>query len=275
MPRPGQSLSSRYRTALVTGASSGLGAAIAKALLKEGLTVYGTNRNTNQEDLHPEVHWLELEAGDSGRMADWVKDKGLLLENIDILVNNCGGGVFGDAVDEDESTAASNRQLLLGTPVLLTRTVLPGMRERGGTIVNVSSLAAQFPLPYMAGYTAAKAGLSAFTQSLIITESGSAAVLIDFQPGDFRTAFNRNMLRIGEAGAAQLRAWKRMETLLAKAPSAEAGARDLVKALEKGKSGVVRSGSFFQKHMAPLGIRIFPRRFLLNCIRRYYKIDKG
>jgi short-subunit dehydrogenase len=147
------------------------------------------------------------------------------------------------------------------------------MRERRrGTIVNVSSLAGAFPLPYLAAYTAAKAGLSGFTQSLMLTERGTGVRLIDFQPGDFRTAFNKAMARATELTPREQQAWAHLEQHLQAAPPPERAARDLLKALGKRRDGIVRSGGFFQTHVAPLGLRLLPRVWLLGIIRRYYGI---
>jgi len=272
MPRSRKSLSSAYRSALVTGASSGLGQAIANRLLKEGLQVHGTTRNPSQDNLDPKVNWLCFEGSDRQSVSDWIQENGELLTNLDLLVNNCGSGLFGDTASVDADREASLLQLLLGTPIALTKAVLPTMRARGGAIVNVSSLASQFPLPYMSGYTSTKAGLSAYTQSLMLTETGRGMVLIDFQPGDFKTAFNKNMVRSGEAGGTEAIVWAKVETLLKEAPLPERGAEDLVSALKKGRHGIVRSGGFFQTCIAPLGIRFLPRKWLLGSIRRYYQL---
>ena len=272
MPRHAQSLSSRYPTALVTGASSGLGRAIADALLREGLRVYGTTRNPRPEGLNPKIEWLTFEGTDKELVADWIRVNGVLLDNIGILVNNCGAGLFGDITSVDSAQQEGLVQLMLGTPMALTKAVLPGMRKNSGAVVNVSSLAAEFPLPFMPGYTSAKAGLSAFTQSLMLTESRSEVLLIDFQPGDFKTAFNNNTVRTDHSHGPEAIVWAQIDKLLNEAPEPERGAKDLLKALKRGKGGIVRSGRFFQAHLAPLGNRILPRKWLLGFIRRYYKL---
>jgi short-subunit dehydrogenase len=142
-------------------------------------------------------------------------------------------------------------------------------------VVNISSLAAEFPLPYMALYSAGKAGLSALTRSLIITERAGGVQFIDCQPGDIRTAFNANMARREALSAAEERAWRRMEANLAAAPGAERAAGDVMRALRRGRSGVVRTGSWFQTCLAPLGMRILPVAILIWAIRRYYRLPRA
>jgi short-subunit dehydrogenase len=273
MPGPVQRLADRHSLALVTGASSGIGKAIAEALLREGLVVHGTSRNPDRQDLNPEIHWVPFEGGEPGAGTRFAKAYDNLLSKIDLLVNNAGSGLFGEASAYSSSVLTEHLQLLLETPMELTLAVLPGMRTRRcGAVVNVSSLAAEFPLPYMSAYTAAKAGLSGFTQSLILTETVPGVQLINFQPGDFRTAFNEVMARPPELSLREERAWKIFEKHLKEGPPPERAARDLIKALRRGRSGTVRSGGFFQTRVAPLGIRLLPRACLLRMIRRYHGI---
>ena len=101
---------------------------------------------------------------------------------------------------EFETTSAADWQAqidaMLGATLRITHAAYRGMRERNkGCLVNVSSLAAEFPLPFMSGYNVAKAGLSALSESLLFESRGSAVSVIDFRPGDYRTSFNQAMRR--------------------------------------------------------------------------------
>jgi short-subunit dehydrogenase len=147
------------------------------------------------------------------------------------------------------------------------------MRARGrGTLVNVSSLAAEFPLPYMAGYNVAKAGLSALSESLLFESRGTAVKIVDFRPGDYRTAFNQTMQTpTSAASAAQTaRAWAVLEANLAAAPVPARAAADLRGALLAGRRGIVRSGSFFQATLAPALARFAPASLLRGASARYF-----
>ncbi len=273
MSNPPEGLSASYSTALVTGASSGIGRAVARQLHRAGLTVYGTTRDPDREGLDPDIRWLALEGATQDGWKGFARDNEHLLIKLDILVNNAGSSLYGRLEALPEEGPPEQFRLLLETPVGLVRAVLPGMRQRGrGAIVNVSSLAAVFPLPYMSTYSAGKAGLSGFTQSLILSEKGSGLVIIDFQPGDYRTAFNENMQAHGELSGATGRAWRRMEENLQAAPLPEKAAEDLVRRIAGGRSGTYRSGDFFQAVLAPMGIRLLPGRILLWAIGRYYQL---
>lgn len=258
---------------LVTGASSGIGKAIATSFLEQGWSVYGTSRNPTPGKLDQRVHWLAFDGSTPQGLEAFLKANGALLEQTDLLVNNAGSCRFGDNAVLPGEEAATEWHLLFTAPRELMRTVLPPMRRRGGgIIVNVTSLAAAFPLPGMSLYTAAKAALSSYTQSLQLTEDARRVRLVDLQPGDIRTGFNHAVSQDGTLREQEKRAWKKMEKLMENAPPPEQVARDLRKILGGKGHAVVRSGGFFQCRMAPLGIRFLPRSCLLRLIRRYYGI---
>ena len=264
-------LAEHYRTALVTGASSGIGLAIAQRLLAADLKVHGTTRNPRREGLPGGIQWIRFEGSSREGIDAFLAEQEELLREVDILVNNAGSSLFGKTAAIPGEALAAQQTLLLDGPIQLTRHLLArDRRDRPACIVNVSSLAALFPLPYMGAYSACKAGLSTFTQSLMISEKGSGAVLIDFQPGDFLTAFNRNIRRYGVAGPREERAWRRYEAALGKAPPPEQAAEDVCAALLRGKSCTLRSGSFFQRSVAPLGQRLLPARWLRKAVALYY-----
>ena len=140
-------------------------------------------------------------------------------------------------------------------------------RAGRGALVNVSSLAVEFPLPFMSGYNAAKAGLSAFSESLMVEVAGTGVIVIDFRPGDYRTGFNQAdaaqprrvsppPARAGVACSAPGRAGGQP----AGGARARRAAADLRRALRRGRSGTVRSGTFFQARLAPLLARLASAR---------------
>ena len=273
MPTGNTGLASCYSTALVTGASSGIGAAIASRLLEEGLVVFGTSRHPEAPGRDPAIRWLPFDGASPAGIQAFIDAQGNLLSKINLLVNNAGSSCFGKASEIPPSVLIGQNCLLYAAPVQLIRATLPGMIERGtGAIVNVTSLASIFPLPFMEGYSSGKAALSIYSQGLMNTLKGSGLRVIDFQAGDYKTAFNQNISRYGEMDDAQNRAWKRLEENIAAAPPASRAAADLVRALNRDRSSIIRSGSFFQAQVAPLGARILPRRLVLGAIRRYYNL---
>jgi len=155
---------------------------------------------------------------------------------------------------------------MLEAPALLCRAALPAMlAKRRGCIANVSSLAAEFPLPCMAPYNAAKAGLSALSRSLMEETRGTGVRIIDLRPGDFRSGFMAATTRAGGDNTA----WEAARAHEKNAPGAEAVAKALFHAIASGKSGTIRTGGFFQCRVAPLGARILPEALFAHFSRIY------
>jgi short-subunit dehydrogenase len=247
-------------------------------LIEEGVTVWGTSRDpaklSDRKGFRPvglelsdrdsiERAWTEIEQASGG---------------VDLLVNNAGSGSFGPlwtcSPDDWEQEIAT---LLLG-PVRLSLLAFRGMAaRRAGCIVNVTSMAVEMPIPFMSGYDAGKAGLSAFTDCFGLEAGDSGVFLVDFRPGDFRTGFNEAMHFHENAGPSDeqsARAWRRMEHLMEKAPRADLAARDLRRMLIRGRGGIVRSGSFFQTRVAPIFNRLVPNAVNRRARRRYFRVGK-
>jgi short-subunit dehydrogenase len=130
-------------------------------------------------------------------------------------------------------------------------------------------MAVEFPLPYIAGYNVAKAGLAALCESLLLEADPLGINVLDFRPGDYRTGFNQSMYASLPADLPHQvrRIGIHLDRLLAEAPLPEKAASDLYRALRNRRSGVVRSGTFFQTALAPFLVRFCTqrlRRFFMN-----------
>ncbi|TVR49539.1 MAG: SDR family NAD(P)-dependent oxidoreductase [Puniceicoccaceae bacterium] len=264
------------RRALVTGGRTGLGRAVCHRLVEGGLKVLATTRQELPAP-EPTLRWLrcDLEAPGAPERLWGEVEAATGGEGVDLLVNNAGFGIFSPAAGPDAGDALRRQaEVLFHAPAALVRLALPGMMAKGrGWIVNVTSLAAEFPIPMMGGYAGAKAALCAWTAALEVELADSGIKLIDFRPGDYRTDFNQAMASISTDGSADPRAaavWRRLEHHLANGPPPERAARDLWRALERGRGGVVRSGSFAQARLAPLLARLVPQRLVRRCQRAYY-----
>lgn len=271
------SLKTRFRSALVTGASSGLGAAFADMLLAEGVRVWGTARDPARVPARGGFSPLPLELAEEASIAAAWAAAESASGGIDLLVNNAGCGVFGALAEADAGALSRQMQVLFLGPAQLARLALEAMRARGGgTIVNVTSLAAEFPLPYLGAYSAGKAALAAWTAALGLELQGTGVTVLDFRPGDFRSNFNRAMeseATFSTAGATSARVWNRYERMLARAPEPRRAAADLRAALRRGRGGVVRSGSFFQARLGPWLNRIAPAGLSRRFQRRYFGLS--
>jgi short-subunit dehydrogenase len=274
-------VSDLHRTAFVTGAGSGLGRAFAEMLLEDGVRVWGTSRDaarlgglgTAGGAAFTPVG-LELADG-PGAEAAFRRAAGEAGGAFDLVVNNAGFGLFGAFEATGFPAWEAQVAAVLMTAVRLSHAAFGGFLGRGrGCLVNVSSLAAEFPLPFMAGYNVSKAGLSALSESLIFESRGTGVTVIDFRPGDYLTAFNQAMKSLSpsedpHAGGRLAAAWGALEAHLRAAPPASRAAADLRRALLRNTSGIVRSGSFFQARLAPFAARFSPA-FLTRAIQARY-----
>ncbi len=188
-------------TALVTGASTGIGREFARVLAEEGLhLIVVARRELLLNDLKDEleekyavpVHVVAMdltEAGATERLFREVRSLGI---DVDILVNNAGFGLHHEFVKGDREKERVMVDLNCQVPVTLTHLFLPGMIEKGrGAIVNLSSLVGIMPIPNMATYSATKAFIRYLTNSLYGELKGTGVDIIAVLPGDTDTEFRK------------------------------------------------------------------------------------
>lgn len=259
-------LSTRYRTAFVTGASTGLGRAFADLLVSEGVEVWGTARDIARVPDRPGFHGVQLDLADGVAAEQAFLAAEHAAGGFDVVVNNAGYGVFGDFARSDFSVWEDQLRVMLLNTARIAHVALRGMLARQrGALVNVASIAGEFALPYQAAYNTIKAGLSALSESLMYEVHGTGVIVIDFRPGDFRTDFEGSVRRpqspedLPPAAKGRLaRAWDVFATMMRSGPSPELAARALRAALWRGRSDTVRTGRVFQAWLAPLLARLAP-----------------
>jgi 2,3-dihydroxy-2,3-dihydro-p-cumate dehydrogenase len=166
------------RTAIVTGAASGIGLGIAERLVVDGARVFAATRCA--EDLQRVAHQTSLTAGFVGELqtpgvADDLVDTALTaLGHIDILVNNAGGGVIRPTLEHTEETLQATIDNNLWTTIRCVRAVLPHMvSRRHGRIINIGADSVRTGLMDHAMYNAAKGGVHAMVTGLAREFAGS------------------------------------------------------------------------------------------------------
>ncbi|MBI5683456.1 MAG: SDR family NAD(P)-dependent oxidoreductase [Verrucomicrobia bacterium] len=266
----------RPTTVLLTGASSGIGLEIARLLTARGCEVWGASRDTARLPQLPHFHpvCMDLAADASIResFAQAQRDAG----GFDVLINNAGSAVFGPTATVPAELAREQFQLLLHGPLELIRLAVPAMRQRGhGVIINITSLAGSFAVPYMAAYSAAKAALSAYSRCLRLELAESPVRVVDVQPADINTPFHAATRRFApdEDRARQEAVWEVQRREMAAAPPPSCVAETVWRVMNSpNPPPVVTVGSFYQAKIGPFMARVLPMRWLERLMRRFFGI---
>lgn len=179
------------KTAIVTGASSGIGAFIAKNLIEEGYRVYGFGRHFNNVNDMEEFITIELDLKYTDRLVNEIK-KIRKNENISLLINNAGAGYF--ALHEELNTDKIHEMVCINLeiPMILTQLLLRDIKRNRGTIINISSVTAKKSNTHGCAYGATKAGLSSFASSLFDETRKYGVKVVTIHPDMTKTNLYRN-----------------------------------------------------------------------------------
>jgi NAD(P)-dependent dehydrogenase (short-subunit alcohol dehydrogenase family) len=262
----------------LTGASSGIGRATAEALLARGHEVWGTSRDQRRIPAAERLHPVQLDLANRESIRSGF---GRALDEagaFDVVINNAGSGHFGPAELLADTEIAQLFQSLVFAHIEVCRLALEAMRvHQRGTILNVTSLAAELPVPFMAGYNAAKAAMASFTMTMQLELGSSPVRLIDLQPGDICTGFNDAISKSGmdqpEYAQRVERSWRVVDQNMRNAPKPELVGRRIAELIEMDNPPPrVIVGDAFQAKVAPVIFRLLPQRLRLWGLRQYYGI---
>ncbi len=262
----------------VTGASSGIGLAIAKLLVAQGHEVWGTSRNLERIPKVPRLHPIRLDLTDRLSIEQAFNSALAEAGYLDVLINNAGAGHFGPAELLSFETITSQFQILVFGQIQLMQLALRHMQSRGeGLIINVTSLASRLPVPFMAAYNAAKAAMASFTMSIQLELGNSRVHVVDLQPADIRTEFNQGVVKSTEANPRYdtkiARTWEVAERNMKSAPTPDLVARHVLRLVNSVQPPPrITVGDAFQSKIAPLIFRFLPQRLRLWGLKRYYQI---
>jgi NAD(P)-dependent dehydrogenase (short-subunit alcohol dehydrogenase family) len=261
----------------LTGASSGIGLAIAKLLVSEGHEVWGTSRDLARIPKLPRLHPIRLDLADRVSIENAFNSALGEAGYLDVLINNAGAGHFGPAEFLPLEVITSQFQILVFGQIQLMQLALRHMRARGdGLIINVTSLASRLPVPFMGAYNSAKAALASFTMSIQLEFAHPRVRIIDLQPGDISTEFNQGVIvsdNVDDADARISRTWEVVERNMKNAPGPELVALQvlrLIRAVEPAPRVTV--GNAFESKIAPLIFNFLPQRVRIWGLKRYYRI---
>ncbi|MBO0778607.1 MAG: SDR family oxidoreductase [Ktedonobacteraceae bacterium] len=245
------------KTAMITGASTGIGEAFARELAKRGMHVILVARSeealrklavelTAQYGVRSEVIVADLSQEKvSAQVKAAVEAKGL---HVDLLVNNAGIGTY-DAFEKLDPERDHQQVMLNVVAVVdLAHAFLPEMVERGeGALINVSSMAAYMPMPYMAVYAASKAFVLSLSEALWAEYHQRGIRVTALCPGQVKTAFHQKTEHAVPSAGAII--------------SAEEAVLAALHALEQGKSSIIPN---WMNQASILSARFMSRSFLVQ-----------
>jgi short-subunit dehydrogenase len=253
------------RWALVTGASSGIGAEFARLLAARGMhLVLVARRMDRLNDLAAELHakhrarceLISSDLSDPREPAvvfEQIAQRGITIE---LLVNNAGFAVVGEVEKTDTDRIEQMLRLNVMTVTDFTYRFLPGMLSRGhGAILNLSSVAAFQPVAYMAAYAASKAYILNFTEALWAEVRDRGVTLMAVCPGTTRTELFE---------VAGVPGWLNRRP----SHSAERVARGALRALEKRKQCYIPG---WRNYLLTMLVRMAPRKVVVRESMRYFR----
>ncbi|MEO1431433.1 MAG: SDR family oxidoreductase [Cyanobacteria bacterium J06632_19] len=255
-------------TALITGASGGIGKCFAQKLAAQNTNLIIVARSEDklkalaqelQEQYKIQVDVIVKDLTQTSapqEVFEATQAKGL---TVDLLINNAGFGDYGEFTKTEGDRQIEMIQLNNVALVALTHKFLPQMRERGaGSIINVSSIAAYQPIPYLSVYAATKAFVRSFSEALWAENRQYGVKVLAVSPGPTETNFF-NEANFPSSLARNAQSISTPEEVVDEA----------MKALENGNAAVV-VGGIASKFITSLS-SIFPRETLLNLLEKQFK----
>lgn len=266
---------SERKSVLITGASSGLGAAMAERMAAKGWRVFGTSRKP-REDANG-IEWLALDVCSDDSVEAALEDVYARVPLLDGLVCNAGWGIYGSVEETDLDRARAQFETNFFGVLRVLTPVLARMREcNAGRILLVGSLSGRAPIPFQAHYSASKAAIESLAFALANEIEPYQVSVSLIEPGDINTAFN-DVMDWGEQDpdspyAARLAiSEKTIRDSFPKSPGPEVVA-DAVEHALTARRPKLRYPVGREALLVGLGKRLLSDRLSLKTIRDHYGI---
>jgi NAD(P)-dependent dehydrogenase (short-subunit alcohol dehydrogenase family) len=262
----------------LTGASSGIGLAAARALVAAGHEVWGTSRDPGRIPNLARLHGVALDLADLNSVRESFGRALREAGRFDVVINNAGSGHFGPAESLSAEMIHAQFQTLLIAQIELCQLAMGAMKEeKAGLIINITSLASRLPVPFMSAYNAAKAAMASFIMTWQLEEPHIH--IVDLQPADICTGFNDSILKTrtpdAQMAAAAARAWKKVDHNLQAAPKPDLVARAILNLIKHPRPPArITVGGTFQATIAPIIFRFLPQRTRIWGLKKYYGLTR-
>lgn len=176
------------KVVLITGASSGIGKAIAEHLQKNGYRVFGTSRNPLNQKTPPSFPLVAMDVTRHHTIVSAIEEVLSQTGKIDVLINNAGVGITGPIEETPDEEIKKAFDTNFFGPLQVIKSVLPNMRENGGgLILNITSIAGYMGLPFRGIYSATKGALELTTEAYRMELRSFNIEMVNVAPGDFAT----------------------------------------------------------------------------------------
>ncbi len=265
---------------LITGASSGLGRAMADYLFQQGYVVFGTSRYPDDREAGG---WkmLVMDVKSTSSVNNAVNRIIIETGRIDAVVNNAGFGISGPIEKVGIGDAKAQFETNVFGVMRVCQAVIPTMRKQGsGRIINISSMGGLIGLPYQGLYSASKFAIEGLSEALYkeLYSFGIRVVLIE--PGDFRTEFtsNRKVVDYRRLDSEYSNEFKRVMEVI-KTDETEGDdplkiGKLAARILESNRPRFRYKAGFFIQKLAPVIKNIIPERAFARLIMNHYQVGK-
>lgn len=265
------------KVALVTGGSSGIGAATAKILAEAGIKVYAGSRRGTVVGEHPLIVPVKLDVNDEQLTRETVQAIVKAEGRLDAVVCNAGAGIYGPVEDTTDAEAREQFETTYFGSLKTIRCCLPVFRKQGfGRIITITSVMAVLQLPYQGFYSSAKAALLSLSQSLSMELKGTGIQCCSILPGDVATGFTSARKKTAAAQEPDSPYKEGMEKNLAKIEKDELGGmqpevigKAVLRQLKRRRMAVRVIPRIDYKAVGLL-VRILPARWVLAIVRLIY-----
>ena len=228
------------RVVIITGASSGIGEALARLFAAQGARLALAARSEEKlralaAELGEErALVVSTDVADPGQCERLVKRTVERFGGVDVLVNNAGLGLYGSLEETDWEHSRERWEVNFFGLLRLTRAALPYLKERRGMVVNISSVAGKVALPFMGDYCASKFAVNAFSNALRMELAAEGVRVAVVCPGRVKTRFHASAYREGHLPGVYKLGQPRYEGV-----SAEQVARATLRAVRGGRREVI------------------------------------
>ena len=257
---------------IVTGASKGIGLSTSKLFSSKGYKVYGLSRSGSSAD---GVTGVSVDVTDEKALAKVYADIYEKEGRIDVLVNNAGLGISGAVEFTTDEQVEKILSLNLKALEKSCRLAIKYLRETGGRIINLSSVAALMPIPFQTYYTATKSAVLYFSRALDMELRPLGVRVSAVLPGDTKTSFtaarDKNALGAEVYGDRISRSVERMERDEQNGDSPDKVAAVIYKLATAKKPAPYVVVGFGYKLLVCLG-RLLPQRFVDYVLYRMYAL---